>query len=177
MRMHCIQLVSYCVVASLAGGCQSKHSDVRNSVSVVSEMATAAAKGDYIGGIAIGENYLRENPRDTNVLEQTAVLILAQAKRDQNNREPLVARAVLLLERSIEGSHPQKDNADLFDRFLAARDFESAGDLSSDRCPYYSRAQALNGGVEEALTVRSLGSQDEKATAVEPLKEKSRRLH
>jgi hypothetical protein len=177
MRMHCIQLVSYCLLVSLAGGCQSKHSEVRNSVSVVSEMATAAAKGDYVGGIAIGENYLRENPRDSNVLEQTAVLTLAQAKRDQGNREPLVARAVLLLERSIEGSHNQKDNADLFDRFLAARDFESAGDLSSDRCPYYSRALALNSGVDGALSVRSIGSQDEKATTAEPLKEQSRRLH
>ena len=177
MKTRCIEIVFCCLTLSLAGGCRNKRSDIKSSVSVVSKMATAAAKEDYMGGIAIGENYLRENPGDSNVLEQTAVLALAQAKRDQGNREPLVARAVLLLERSIEGSHPQKDNADLFDRFLAARDFESAGDLSSDRCPYYSRALTLNNGVEGALSVRSIRSQDEKATAAEPLREQSRQLH
>src|SRR5258708_6398912 len=108
-------------------------------------MATAAAKGDYVGGIAIGENYLRENPGDSNVLEQTAVLTLAQARQDQNNRELLVARAVLLLERSVESSHSTGDSAGRFaNRFEAARGFEHAGDLSSDKCPYYRSALARN---------------------------------
>jgi hypothetical protein len=162
---------------SLVGGCQNKQGDVKNSVSVVSEMATAAARGDYIGGIAIGENYLRENPGDTNVLEQTAILTLAQAKRDQNNREPLVARAVLLLERSVKSSHPQKNDAGRFsDPFIAARGFESAGDLSSDKCPYYRRALALNSEAEVALSVESFKSGDGEAISTKPLKGQSRRL-
>lgn len=176
MKMRCIEIVSCCLTLSLAGGCQNKQGDVRDSVSVVSKMATAAAKEDYIGGIAIGEDYLRENPGDTTVLEQTAVLTLAQAKRDQNNREPLVARAALFLERSVKSGRPQEDNADLFERFLAARDFESAGDLSSDKCTYYRRALALNSEVEVALAGESLKSGDEKAASTKPLKEQSGRL-
>jgi hypothetical protein len=176
MNTRCIEIVFCCLALSLAGGCQNKQGDVKSSVSVVSKMATAAAKEDYMGGIAIGENYLRQNPRDTTVLEQTAVLTLAEAKRDQNNREPLVARAVLLLERSVKSGRPQKDNADLFERFLAARDFESAGDLSSDRCVYYRRALALNSEVEEALAAESLASDDEKAVSKKPLKDQSGRL-
>jgi hypothetical protein len=176
MKTRCIEIVFCCLTLSLASGCQNKQGDVRNSVSVVSKMATAAAKEDYMGGIAIGENYLRENPGDTTVLEQTAVLTLAEAKRDQNNRESLVERAVLLLERSVKNGRPQKDNADLFERFLAARDFESAGDLSSDRCTYYRRALALNSEVEEALAAKSLESGEGKAVSTKPLKEQSGRL-
>ena len=143
---------------------------------MVSKMATAAAKEDYLGGIAIGENYLRGKPGDTTVLEQTAVLTLAEAKRDQNNRGPLIARAVLLLERSVKSGRPKKDNADLFERFLAARDFGSAGDLSPDRCTYYRRALALNSEVEEALAAESLESGAEKAVSTKALKEQSGRL-
>jgi hypothetical protein len=177
MKMHCIAIVSCCLTVSLVGGCRNNQRDVKNSVSVVSEMATAAAKGDYIGGIAIGENYLHENPGDTNVLEQTAILTLAQAKQDKNNREPLVARAVLLLERSVKSSHPQKDNADRFlDPFMAARGFEAAGDLSSDKCQYYGRALALNSEAGAALNVESFKSGDEEAISTKPLKEQSRRL-
>ena len=139
-------------------------------------MANAAAKGDYTGGMTIGENYLRENPGDTNVLEQTAILALAQAKRDQKNREALVARAVLLLERSVKSSDAKKDNADRFaDRFIAARGFESAGDLSSDKCPYYRRALALNSEAELALRIGELSKPgDEEST--KRLKEQSRKL-
>ena len=77
MKMYGITIVSCCLTISIIGGCQSKQKDVKTSVNVVSEMATAAAKGDYLGGVAIGENYLRDNPGDTNVLEQTAILTLA----------------------------------------------------------------------------------------------------
>jgi hypothetical protein len=176
MKTRRIEIVFYCLTLSLSGGCQNKQDNVKSSVSVVSKMATAAAKEDYVGGIAIGETYLRENPGDTAVLEQTAVLTLAEAKRDQNNREPFVARAVLLLERSVKSGRPRKDNADLFERFLAARDFESAGDLSSDRCTYYKRALALDREVEEALAAETLESGDEKAVTTKPLKEQSGRL-
>jgi hypothetical protein len=176
MKTRRIEIVFYCLTLSLSGGCQNKQDNVKSSVSVVSKMATAAAKEDYVGGIAIGETYLRENPGNTAVLEQTAVLTLAEAKRDQNNREPLVARAVLLLERSVKSGRPRKDNADLFERFLAARDFESAGDLSSDRCTYYKRALALDREVEEALAAETLESGDEKAVTTKPLKEQSGRL-
>ncbi len=177
MKIHCIAIVFCCLAVSLVGGCRNNQRDVKNSVSVVSEMATAAAKGDYIGGIAIGENYLRENPGDTNVLEQTAILTLAQAKQDKNNREPLVARAVLLLERSVKSSHPQEDNADRFtDPFMAARGFDAAGDLSTDKCQYYGRALALNSEAGAALNVESFKSGDEKAISTRPLKEQSRRL-
>src|SRR5580658_3868143 len=177
MKMHCIAIAFCCLTVSLVGGCRNKQRDVKNSVSVISEMATAAAKGDYVGGIAIGENYLRENPGDTNVLEQTAILTLAQAKQDKNNREPLVARAVLLLEKSVKSSHPQKNNADRFaDPFMAARGFEAAGDLSSDKCQYYGRALALNSEAGAALNVESFKSGDEKAISTKPLKEQIRRL-
>jgi hypothetical protein len=177
MKMHCVAIAFGCLTVSLVGGCRNKQRDVKNSVAVVSEMATAAAKGDYVGGIAVGENYLRENPEDTNVLEQTAILTLAQAKQDNNNREPLVARAVLLLERSVKSSHPQKDDAGRFaDPFMAARGFETAGDLSSDKCRYYGRALALNSEARATLDVKSFKSSDEKAISTEPLKEQSRRL-
>ena len=108
MKTRCIEVVFCCLTLSLTGGCQNKQGDVKSSVSVVSKMATAAAKEDYLGGIAIGENYLRGKPGDTTVLEQTAVLTLAEAKRDQNNRGPLIARAVLLLERSVKSGRPKK---------------------------------------------------------------------
>jgi hypothetical protein len=177
MKMHYIATVFCCLTVSFVGGCRNKQSDVKNSVSVVSKMGLAAAKGDYVGGIAIGENYLNENPGDTNVLEQTAILTLAQAKQDTNNREPLVARAVLLLERSVKSSHPQKDNADLFaDPFMAARGFETAGDVSSGKCQYYGRALALNSVAGAALNVESFKSGDEIAISTKPLKEQSRRL-
>ena len=140
-------------------------------------MATAAAKGDLPAGMAIGEDYLRENPGDAEVLEQTAILTLAQAKQDQNNREPLVARAVLLLERSVESSHSPEDSAERFaNRFEAARGFEHAGDLSSDKCPYYGRALALNSEAEAVLSVESFKLQDGEAISTKPPKEQSRRL-
>ncbi len=71
MKTRCIEIVFCCLTLSLAGGCQNKQDHVKSSVGVVSKMATAAAKEDYMGGITIGENYLRENPGDTTVLEQT----------------------------------------------------------------------------------------------------------
>jgi len=46
-----------------------KRGTVKNSANVVSEMATAAARGDYADGIALGENYLHNNPGDVYVLE------------------------------------------------------------------------------------------------------------
>lgn len=140
-------------------------------------MAAAAAKGDFAAGTAIGEDYLRENPEDAEVLEQTAILTLAQAKQDQDNREPLVARAVLLLERSVKSSHSPGDSAERFaNRFEAARAFEHAGDLSSDKCPYFERALALNSEAEAMLSVDSLKSRDGEAISTKPLKEQSRRL-
>ena len=178
MKMHRIAICSCCLmVLFVVGGCRNKQGGVKNSVSVVSEMATATTKGDYIGGIAIGENYLRENPGDANVLEQTAIITLAKAKQDRNNRESLVARAVLLLERSVKSSHPDKDNADRFsDPFIAARAFETAGDLSSNKCRYYGRALALSSQAELALNVESFKLDDGETMSTNPLKEQSRRL-
>ena len=177
MKMYGITIVSCCLTISIIGGCQSKQKDVKTSVNVVSEMATAAAKGDYLGGVAIGENYLRDNPGDTNVLEQTAILTLARAKQDQKNREVLVSRAVLLVDRSVKSSRSQEDEVNRFaDRFVPARAFESAGDLSSDKCRYYRRALTLNNEAAMALSVESLKSSGNKEISTKPLREQSRRL-
>src|ERR1700688_925479 len=177
VKIRWIAIVCCCLTVALAGGCQDRRGDLKKTVNVISAMATAAAKGDYVSGIAIGENYLREKPRDSNVLEQTAVLTLAQAKQDQNNRGPLVVRAVLLLERSVASSHSPGDSAERFaNRFEAARGFEQAGDLSSDKCPYYKRALALNSEAEAVLSVESCKLQDGEAISTKPLKEQSRRL-
>src|SRR5437879_4602134 len=157
VKTRCIAIVCCCLTVPLAGGCQDRRGDLKKTANVISAMATAAAKGDLAAGMAIGEDYLRENPGDAEVLEQTAILTLAQAKQDQNNREPLVARAVLLLERSVESSHSPGDRAERFaNRSEAARGFEHAGDLSSDKCPYYRRALALNSEAEAVLSVESL---------------------
>jgi hypothetical protein len=177
MKIHCIAIVSCCLSISMIGGCQSKQKEVKPSVKVVSDMATAAAKGDYLGGVAIGESYLRENPEDTNVLEQTAILALAQAKQDQKNREALVSRAVLLLERCLKSSGSQEDNTNRFaGRFTAARAFESAGDLSSDKCPYYRRALALNNDAAMAISGGVLKLSDDEEVSTKPLQEQNRRL-
>jgi hypothetical protein len=139
-------------------------------------MASAAARGDYLGGIAIGENYLRDHPDDTNVLQQTAILTLTQAKQEQNDRDALVAHAVALIERSLKGSHPQSDAYRFTDGFIAARAFESAGDLSSNKCPYYRRGLFLNNEALKGLTEEFVKLPDGKELPTKPLREQGRRL-
>ena len=175
MRMDFVAIVSCWLIASSVGGCQNRPKDVKRSADVVSEMATAAAKGDYVGGIALGESYLHDNPDDVYVLEQTAILALAQAKQDQKDGQAFVARAVLLLERSVKTSESKRDDPRRFsDLFIAARGFESAGDLSSHKCPYYLRALKLNDEAGMGPKVEVLKSRGVMST--KPLKEQIRKL-
>lgn len=140
-------------------------------------MAKAAAEGEYADGVAIGERYLRDNPEDTNVLQQTAILTLAQARQERDSREMLVSRAVLLVERAIKSSSARKDSMNRFaDGLIAAHAFESAGDLSSDKCLYYKRASTLNDEAAKALTAERLKTGDGKEVSTKPLKEQSRKL-
>ncbi|HEY6770057.1 MAG TPA: hypothetical protein VI386_35400 [Candidatus Sulfotelmatobacter sp.] len=176
MKTQCVAIISCCLMVSMTGGYQNKQG-VKTSVNAVSEMATAAAKGDYLGGITVGENYLRDNPGDTNVLEQTAILTLAQAKQDPKNREVLVSRAVLLLERPVNSSGSEEDSANRFaNRFMAARAFESAGDLSSDKCSHYGRALSLNNEAATVVSAELLKLGDGKEVSTKPLREQSGKL-
>jgi hypothetical protein len=172
-----IMVISCLLTTSTMGGCHRKKESETTSLGIVSEMAGAAAKGDYAAGISIGENYLRDNPGDSNVLEQTAILTLAQAKQDQVNREALVARAAHLLERSVKGSRAQAGTADHFaNRFEAARAFELAGDLSADKCPYYRRAQALNSEAAAGLGKEPVKLRGDGEASPDTLKEQSAKL-
>jgi hypothetical protein len=96
MRIFVIAVI-YCCLSIALFGCKGKQPEVDSSVNVISKMSDFAAKGDYPGGIVIGEKYLRHNPDDANVLESTALLELAQAKQNQKDRAVLVSKAVSLL--------------------------------------------------------------------------------
>jgi hypothetical protein len=109
-------------------------------------------------------------------LQQTAILTLAQAKQDQGNREQLVAHAVVLIERSVKSSHSQKDVDRFIDAFMAARAFESAGDLSSNKCAYYRRASVLNKEAANALKGDVVKMGDGTEIPTKPLREQSTRL-
>jgi hypothetical protein len=177
MKKTCIAIVLCCLTASVSSGCQDQRKDFKRSVNVVTEMANAAAEGNYVAGVAIGEKYLRDNPEDTNVLQQTAILTLAQARQDQGNRELLVSHAVLLVQRALKSSSVRKDAISRFsDGLIAAHAFESAGDLSSNKCLYYKRAFALNDEASKVLTAERLKASDGKEVSTIPLKEQSRKL-
>lgn len=177
MRIRPITAICCLLVTLTVGACRRKKESKTTSVSTVSEMAAAAAEGDYAAGISIGESYLRDNPGDSNVLEQTAILTLAQAKQDQGNREALVARAALLIERSVKSSGAQAGTADYFaNRFEAARAFELAGDLSPKKCPYYKRAEVLASEASLAVGSEPVKLRDGSEVSPETLKEQSAKL-
>lgn len=121
---------------------QSSTADIQSN-DVGSRMTSAMQEGRYEDAIQIGLNALRNNSGDELVYQEIATIYFIRAQKDPKQRDEWVKKGVLYSEKALSLNSKTRDVAGVH-LLQHAKNFERAGDLSSDdRCIYYQRARKL----------------------------------
>ena len=108
-----------------------------------SQMVNYTKQGRYEDAVQVGLHALQGQTSDEIVYQQISNVYLIRARKDSDQREQCVAKAVSYVEKALSLNSRDKDAAGVH-LFLDAQSFEVAGDLSTTgRCAYYERATKL----------------------------------
>jgi tetratricopeptide (TPR) repeat protein len=130
-------------VAIAALGCQTKPSQSDQNPDVGSQMNSYVKQGRYEDAIQVGLQSLKNAPSDELIYEGIATVYLLRARKEPDQAEQWVSKAVSSTDKALSLNSKDSDVAGVH-LLQDAQSFEVAGDLSSaQRCAYYERAKKI----------------------------------